>query len=204
MGGALKLTLDARTGQVLELQGAGALQEAVFQRARAADPALREDEGKEQGEDSGRERRGGGRFGALMQYRVPLFADPEGLRETLNGALHALPAEPADRRDWTLPRAPEVAGPYWPGGLSVEVEVTRSDDELRWTGSRRATFRPPWLEGAQGTIRRLVQGRAALTPARDRVVSGSFKETWRSEVEGRDAITTSATYEVEVEVTDLP
>ncbi|MCO5165299.1 MAG: serine/threonine protein kinase [Planctomycetes bacterium] len=189
LGAPLRLRLDVATGQVLEVTGAEEALARVSERAREDAP---EDEPQP------------GRRGRPSPYRVPLLADRHALREALNGGLFVLPP-PGDlpRRAWSRRREPEIAGPYWPQGVHAEVELSRgADGAVTWTGARTGTFRPPFLPEAQGTVERLIRGRATLTPAGDRVARATYKETWTTTLQGRPELGARAVYEVEVALED--
>jgi tRNA A-37 threonylcarbamoyl transferase component Bud32 len=200
VGSTLKLILDASTGQVLEELGGEVTQRIVLERATAAPP----------GAATGGDGRGDrwGRMRAVMQYQIPLLAEPDVLRETLNGALHVFPpGGRPDGRRWTLRREPQLTGSIWPQGCWAEVDLTASADQtiISWAGQRAATYKPAWAPAnAQGELERIIEGRATLAPDGRRVASASFRESWKTAFAGQASSATRAVYDYKLELTDLP
>lgn len=197
VGSKLKLIVDANTGEVVSEEGAEVTQRLVFERAQAAQPP---------DEDGGR--RGWGRMRAAMQYQVPLLAEADVLRQTLNGGLHVYPVGGRpDGRRWELRREPELTGSsIWPAGCWTSVEMTASVDEkfVSWSGHREATYKPQWAPAnAQGQLERIVKGTATLAPDRRRVASVSFQESWKTTFAGQASAATRAVYDITIELSDL-
>jgi hypothetical protein len=189
VGASLKLIVDATTGRVVELQGADVVQDLVTARAAAG---------------AGTEWRE--RLRANFLYQVPLLAEVDALRETLNGGLHVYPdtGRPGARR-WALQRAPDLTGgTVWPSGCTAEVAMVADDKVVRWTGKREATFKAQWPPKAQGILERLVKGTATLSPDERRVVSASFQESWKTSIVGQETGGTRGVYDIKVDLTDLP